>query len=47
MNKNVQKKKKMHLTIKKKGWKKMHGREIVLDYFFPPFRTQEKSEDIK
>jgi len=29
------KKKKCTLLSKKKGWKKMHGREIVLDYFFP------------
>ena len=48
------KKKKMHSTIKKRGWKKMHGGEKVFDYsclpfwfFFSPFKTQEKSEEIK
>ena len=47
------KKKKMHSTIIKGGEKKMHGGEIVFHplpsflNFFSPFKTQEKSEEIK
>ena len=49
------KKKKKAPHYPKKWWKKMQGREIVFEssclplwnIFFPPFKTQEKSEDIK
>ena len=36
------KKKKCTSLSKKRGGKKMHGREIVFDYFFPPVQNSRK-----